>query len=134
MSWTKEKIEILTQMWNEGEPASIISNVLDKSRNSVIGKAHRLKLTPRKSPILRRADPRPPLKMRHHMTVKKEIRLASTDEINNTIYGEGKTLADIKPNECRWPVGKIYCSAPVCDRVYCDKHYSIAFRKREIHG
>ena len=46
MTWTKERIELLTKLWTEGLSASQIAAELggDVSRNSVLGKAHRLGL------------------------------------------------------------------------------------------
>lgn len=52
MSWTEERIERLKQMWHEGATASEIADKLGGvSRNAVIGKAHRLGLEARPSPV-----------------------------------------------------------------------------------
>ena len=53
MIWTDEQIELLKTMWAQGKPASEIGLMLggDVSRNAVIGKAHRLGLSGRPSPI-----------------------------------------------------------------------------------
>jgi GcrA cell cycle regulator len=52
MSWTDERIERLKKMWTEGSTASQIADDLGGvSRNAVIGKAHRLGLSGRPSPI-----------------------------------------------------------------------------------
>jgi GcrA cell cycle regulator len=57
MSWTDERIEQLRDLWNDGASASDIAEVLgDVTRNAVIGKAHRLGLTSRPSPIKRRPN------------------------------------------------------------------------------
>jgi len=48
MQWTDERIEMLTKLWNEGLPASAIAKELgNATRNAVIGKVHRLGLSPR---------------------------------------------------------------------------------------
>jgi GcrA cell cycle regulator len=48
MSWTDERVEILTKMWAEGNSASQISKELGGvTRNAVIGKVHRLGLSNR---------------------------------------------------------------------------------------
>ena len=48
MSWTDERVEILTKMWAEGNSASQIAKELGGvTRNSVIGKVHRLGLSNR---------------------------------------------------------------------------------------
>jgi GcrA cell cycle regulator len=52
MSWTDERIETLTKMWEGGATASQIADELGGvSRNAVIGKAHRLGLKSRPSPV-----------------------------------------------------------------------------------
>jgi GcrA cell cycle regulator len=72
MSWTDERIATLTKMWESGATASQIADELGGvSRNAVIGKAHRLGLKSRPSPVkaneapvakakARKKDPRPP--------------------------------------------------------------------------
>ena len=52
MSWTEERIATLTKMWENGATASQIADELGGvSRNAVIGKAHRLGLKSRPSPV-----------------------------------------------------------------------------------
>ena len=52
MSWTEERIEKLAKMWEGGSTASQIAEELGGvSRNAVIGKAHRLGLKSRPSPV-----------------------------------------------------------------------------------
>ena len=52
MSWTDERIERLKELWSKGMTASQIADELGGvSRNAVIGKAHRLGLQSRPSPV-----------------------------------------------------------------------------------
>jgi GcrA cell cycle regulator len=61
MSWTDERIERLKAMWAEGKTASAIADDLGGvSRNAVIGKAHRLGLDSRPSPVKPGDDKAPP--------------------------------------------------------------------------
>ncbi len=50
--WTDERVELLKKLWLEGLSASQIAGVLAEgvTRNAVIGKVHRLKLTGRAKP------------------------------------------------------------------------------------
>jgi GcrA cell cycle regulator len=62
MSWTEERIAILTKMWEGGSTASQIAEELGGvSRNAVIGKAHRLGLKARPSPV-KANEPKPEAK------------------------------------------------------------------------
>lgn len=53
LSWTDERIALLKKLWGEGKSAAEIAKALGGglTRNAVIGKAHRLKLSNRVSPI-----------------------------------------------------------------------------------
>lgn len=53
MGWTEDRIALLTQYWQEGRSASQIAEALGEglTRNAVIGKAHRLGLAQRPSPV-----------------------------------------------------------------------------------
>ena len=64
MSWTDERIATLTKMWEGGATASQIADELGGvSRNAVIGKAHRLGLKARPSPVkANEPKPAPPRK------------------------------------------------------------------------
>lgn len=63
MSWTEERIAILKNLWGNGSTASQIAEELGGvSRNAVIGKAHRLGLKARPSPVKpteKKAAPKP---------------------------------------------------------------------------
>ncbi len=59
MSWTEERIDTLKTMWEGGQTASQIAEALGGvSRNAVIGKAHRLGLQSRPSPVVSKEEAR----------------------------------------------------------------------------
>lgn len=61
MSWTDERIATLKKMWLQGKSASEIAEKLGGvTRNAVIGKAHRLNLSGRPSPIKKVTAPKKP--------------------------------------------------------------------------
>ncbi|MFQ5534447.1 MAG: GcrA family cell cycle regulator [Sphingomonadales bacterium] len=91
MSWTDERIETLKKLWTDGKTASQIAAELGDgvSRNAVIGKAHRLGLASRPSPLKTDgANPRP--------TVKKAAVAKTTRKV---------TLLDLTERKCKWPIG-----------------------------
>lgn len=52
MSWTAERIQLLEKLWMDGRTASEIAKEMGGvTRNAVIGKAHRMGLSGRPSPI-----------------------------------------------------------------------------------
>lgn len=57
LGWTDERVELLTTMWADGYKASQIATELGGvTRNAVLGKINRLKLT---APKEKRVDPKP---------------------------------------------------------------------------
>ncbi len=56
MDWSAEAIERLRALWTEGLSTAEIGRRLGISKNAVVGKAHRLSLAARPSPIRRSAD------------------------------------------------------------------------------
>jgi GcrA cell cycle regulator len=51
--WSSDELEWLADRWGIGWTTGRIARGLGRSRNSVIGKARRMKLRPRPSPIIR---------------------------------------------------------------------------------
>ena len=110
--WTDETIALLRQSWESGLSASEIAKRLGNvSRNAVIGKAHRLRLPSRPSPIRARPESSPAV------------------AAPAPAYG-GRA--------CAWPIGDPgeedfhFCAARAePGRPYCAKHCAIAYRKRD---
>ena len=50
-TWDDLKLKKLEDLWSQGHPISKIGEMLGVSRNSVAGKAHRMGLAKRTSPI-----------------------------------------------------------------------------------
>ncbi len=58
MEWTEKRVATLTKLWNAGHSAGEIAKCFgDVTRNAVIGKAHRLGLCGRLSPIKPAREP-----------------------------------------------------------------------------
>lgn len=80
MNWTDERVELLKKLWAEGLSASQIAAQLGNvSRNAVIGKVHRLKLSSRG-----RATAAP--------AVKKKL-VATTTTIQRTVTAAARPVA-----------------------------------------
>lgn len=60
MVWTDEKVKLLVQHWEAGQSITQIGKQLGMTRNAVVGKAHRIGLAKRASPIMRSDKPAQP--------------------------------------------------------------------------
>lgn len=56
MAWTDEMVEELKRLWAEGVTTGEIGRRLNISKNSIVGKVHRLGLSGRPSPIKKKTD------------------------------------------------------------------------------
>ena len=84
MVWTDDKIKKLKKLWQAGKSTAEIAKSLGMSKNSIIGKVHRLDLTARPSPIKNETKPQ-------KKVAPKKIGVVR--------------LIDLKLNTCRWPIG-----------------------------
>jgi len=147
MSWTDERVALLTKLWADGLSASQIAAELGGiTRNAVIGKVHRLGLSGRaKSPS---ASPRPrkPRTSGHMMRVSRPSIRGNTalaydyapepePELIEIPLEQRKTLLQLNEATCHWPVGDpgspdfFFCGGPSVDgQPYCTHHCRMAFQ------
>lgn len=59
MAWTDEMVEELKRLWAEGVTTGEIGRRLNISKNSIVGKVHRLGLSGRPSPIKKKSEDAP---------------------------------------------------------------------------
>ena len=104
-TWTPERVDTVTRLWNEGLTTAEIGRAVGMSKNAVVGKVHRIGLQKRTSPIARKQKP--------------------TDVIK---------LEDLKYGMCSWPEGDPgtdafqFCGKPVTpDKPYCPAHCEKAY-------
>ena len=92
--WDKIKLDQLEKLWSEGMPITKIGIELGVSRNAIAGKAHRLGLPKRNSPISKSGEPR-----------KNQIKLSSHE--NKKELPLKLLLRDVEwsRNACCWPDG-----------------------------
>ena len=133
MNWTDERVEALKKLWAEGLSASQIAAQLGGvSRNAVIGKVHRLKLSGRGRAQAAPARPKKPTQTPVVKTPPKApppVRPVPTDTSDNAISGGGVTdvavvasrpaagdaftlpesrmldLIELNERTCKWPIG-----------------------------
>jgi GcrA cell cycle regulator len=117
MEWSSERIEQLRSLWQNGLSASQIAQSLGGiTRNAVIGKAHRLGLTGRPSPIKNRpvGISRPKPQRRPRVEHPAAPRAAAAHAPSRRIEppppveiddGPGATILTLTDRICKWPIG-----------------------------
>lgn len=131
MSWTDERVELLTKLWGEGKTAAEIAKELGGvTRNAVIGKAHRLKLSNRVSPIQQNKKPAPVKVQSAPPAPEKKIQKVPSQDNR-----QGVPLTALKANECRWPLGDPqeesfgFCGhGAIAGLPYCSEHAKVAYQ------
>lgn len=113
MVWNDERIEELKRLWAEGLTTGEIGKQLGVSKNAVVGKAHRLGLKGRPSPIKR--------------TGKAPAKAAEPEP-------RVHSMVDLSHNTCRWPIGDPkepgfhFCGRPTLPgKPYCAEHAAVAY-------
>ena len=147
MAWTDERIAQLKAGWEGGMTASQIAEALGEgvSRNAVIGKAHRLGLESRPSPVKggdESATP-PPAKTATQSAVSAPPapvqaavpRPVVAKKPARTGKAARTTLLDLNEKICKWPIGHPgdsdfhFCGKSAqASFPYCTEHCLIAYQ------
>lgn len=149
MAWTEERIAQLKAGWEGGMTASQIAEALGEgvSRNAVIGKAHRLGLESRPSPVkgTEEATPAPaPAKAAAPVAAPAAPTAPAAPAIAKAPAAKkpartGKaartTLLDLNEKICKWPIGHPgeadfhFCGKPSqAGFPYCTEHCLVAYQ------
>ena len=141
MSWNDEKVAKLKELWGKGNTASQIAEIIGGlSRNAIIGKAHRLKLSSK-------------IKARNSFSIQNSQK---NSEGNNSKQGQGKKskfksmiiekdfepenpkkLEELDESSCKWPIGHpeeeifYFCGrSSLKDFSYCKLHLLYAYQPK----
>lgn len=133
MSWTDERVALLKKLWGEGKTAAEIAKELGSvTRNAVIGKAHRLKLSNRVSPIQQNAKKPAPTPAKKP---EKKVKVVQ-EKYEETLPDEkGVSMEELGAGNCRWPLGDprdenfSFCGAGALSGLpYCARHTKLAYQ------
>ncbi len=119
-TWSDERVEQLKELWASGKTAAEIAKELGDglTRNAIIGKAHRLGLSGRITPVQKKVDkPLPP-------------------EVNDIpAKNGGISLLELTEKTCRYPYGDPkkpnfhFCGSNCLPGLpYCAEHAAVAYQ------
>jgi GcrA cell cycle regulator len=154
MNWTDERVELLRKLWAEGLSASQISAQLGGvTRNAVIGKVHRLKLSSRGRASTAPSRPKKPASTNGHKPVPRPVAHRSNGANALQPHFEADVaprphftaaapvvvpisrhlkLVELTERTCKWPNGDPSCQGRMTDSAeagpYCAYHSRIAFQ------
>jgi GcrA cell cycle regulator len=143
MDWNEETIARIRALWAEGHTTAEIGRRMGISKNAVVGKAHRLNLPARPSPIRRtpgekRSAPR--------LTVRR-VTGPTLPVLESMARQPLKVPVVLRPvpmqprpvgrvSSCCWPLGEPgrpefhFCGDPtVPAKPYCEEHVALAYVK-----
>jgi GcrA cell cycle regulator len=140
MDWTSEAIDRLRGLWAEGHSTAEIGRRMGISKNAVVGKAHRLNLPARPSPIRRetaegearttRTAPRPVSRPVAPRPAAAPALVAAAPSVVRPFPRLSAARA------CCWPIGEPgtkefrFCVAEATSgKPYCAEHASVAYVK-----
>ena len=155
MDWNDDTIARLRTLWDEGHSTAEIGRRMGVTKNSVVGKAHRLELPARPSPIRRVLDAghvsrrdqvrrAGPATLPAVETVAAELveapRKPAAAEAPHRPAPQLRAVAPPRPaarvSTCCWPIGEPgtpsfrFCDAgALANKPYCQEHASLAYVK-----
>jgi GcrA cell cycle regulator len=139
MEWTDEIIAKLRLFWAEGLSTAEIGRRLNISKNAVVGKAHRLNLEPRPSPIRRaEGEAAAPRTVTPKRTQGPTLPPLTADTapaappLRALMPAPKNSAPRVTP--CCWPIGEPgkpsfhFCNqAAATGKPYCEDHAAIAY-------
>jgi GcrA cell cycle regulator len=147
IEWTPERTNALMAFWDEGLPTAEIGRRLGVTKNSVVGKVHRLGLPKRGSPIQRdrtnSSRPSAPMQRRSvspspsNVVMHKPVQPAPAPQLMEPRPPTKVIkLSALTPEMCSWPIGDPgtdgfrFCGHDsVPSKPYCPEHCAMAYVK-----
>ena len=140
MSWNEANVARLKELWDQGLPTAQIGKLLGFTKNAVVGKAHRIGLERRPSPIRRtavkpdRKKARSPIIPKLNFEIaKKEETAIPTSQQNFQPVVKNLFTKNLKRG-CEWPEGhpdesdfKFCGKERFEDKPYCIDHCAVAY-------
>ena len=140
MPWDDNNVSKLRDLWDQGLPTAQIGKLLGFTKNAVVGKAHRIGLERRPSPI-RRTAVKPDRKKARSPIIPKLNFEVTKDEVKENVVPQ-QTFQPLVKNlftksvkrGCEWPEGhpdesdfKFCGKERFEDKPYCINHCAVAY-------
>ena len=140
MPWDDNNVSKLRELWDQGLPTAQIGKLLGFTKNAVVGKAHRIGLERRPSPIRRTAVKPDRKKARSPIIPKLNFEVKKEEVIENLAHQQ--TFQPVVKNlftksvkrGCEWPEGhpdesdfKFCGKERFEDKPYCIDHCAVAY-------
>ena len=143
--WNSETIGNLRALWDEGHSTAEIGRRLKTTKNAIVGKAHRLNLPARPSPICRgtpakaRPGPEPVAETAVGPDRTVQEPRAPGNPVKAKRHRASRPAAPIavttNAKSCCWPFGEPgrpsfrFCEAAIttANKPYCDEHIAVAY-------
>lgn len=140
MSWNDENVAKLRDLWDQGLPTAQIGKLLGFTKNAVVGKAHRIGLERRPSPIRRttakpdRKKARSPITPKLNFETSKVEAIEIPEKKNNFQPVVRNFIKSHVKRGCEWPEGhpdesdfKFCDKERFEDKPYCIDHCAVAY-------
>ena len=140
MPWDDNNVAKLRELWDQGLPTAQIGKLLGFTKNAVVGKAHRIGLERRPSPIRRTAVKPDRKKARSPIIPKLNFEVKKDEVKENPVHQQ--TFQPLVKNlftksvkrGCEWPEGhpdesdfKFCGKERFEDKPYCIDHCAVAY-------
>tara|TARA_B100000941_G_scaffold148894_1_gene105579 strand:+ start:24 stop:494 length:471 start_codon:yes stop_codon:yes gene_type:complete len=139
MPWDDNNVSKLRELWDQGLPTAQIGKLLGFTKNAVVGKAHRIGLERRPSPIRRTAIKPDRKKARSPVMPKLNFESKQETLTENKEYSGFQPVVKNMFNSsikrgCEWPQGHPdesdfnFCGKDRFeDKPYCLEHCAVAY-------
>ena len=139
MDWTDQTIATLRTLWGEGHSTAEIGRRMHTTKNAIVGKAHRLKLPARPSPIRVASPDRPKLAPRITPPVLAlpnplPTVLLPAPAPKPPLVQPASPATAKRAGTCQWPIGEpgragfhLCGDEPAPSKPYCSSHCGRAY-------
>ena len=148
MEWNEDSINRLRALWAEGHSTAEIGRRMNVSKNAVVGKAHRLNLDARPSPIRRNGEKTPRRRQPRRASGSTlpvlaaalapmpalEPQRAFVERAAPVLRAVPASRPGARVTPCCWPIGEPgtrsfrFCDADsIGGKPYCEEHSALAY-------